>query len=1101
MGRKRKIIFSFLLFLVVILASLSAFIYYYYSHPSKVKPLLEKTISQSMGVKCKIDHLSYSFHPLKLRAKGIVVTPLTQRASFRLKIPLLSMHVKLEGPFGRKVLVIDSFELNSFSLHISKMPKLSGIKRPKKQLPGRLLSKLFALVFFRGVRFGTGEANGGEISAHFEDKDVQFNNIRAGLSSDHFLKITCGARAKWSPQHRTLLVPSILITADNASDFLAKELKGTLYVRGASIEAREGRVKEAGIECAFTYLHRSRVINFQSLKVRLEGVHAKRLLAAGTPELSVYLESMGSLYFESRKIRVSSFRLNMANFLKSSGTMEFDFGKKQNLRLTALQAQIRLGKVISMLPRISTWVSRGFSFGGSAKITGNLEGVKSSDRWEWIYNLNGFLEQNPLSYTASQTRVSGAVGGNLALTGKSPDLSLSAKVRADQVDLAWKSMGLRHSRLRLSFVGKYPLFTIKALELQIPEAHFSAGKKDVVAKNIRAYLERGILNLKKGTLSLPALSISSSLLQNLLVSVDTNKTRTRLTLKGQNVRLLDSARILHLLPIGWSFNAGDDLELVATLERAGDWKVISKLDFKALDFESQDGSTIAEGLSVGVGVSLRGNFGSSLFSASVKVNATRGEALYDRFYANLSDNPFFAALDGKGDISQNSFRFWKIDAGLKNMLRVAASGVIQASAENRRIQLAVKVPATRLEPVFRAFVKEPFQEETPFLATLNLKGDISARFEIELGQHDLSVRGNLFWQEGSVDAAGGKISLKGINLDLPLWYERSSAVCRSTAKTRRVKRPEPVKGLKREQRKMQGCLDIKSLRLPYLPEQSMRLPLSASKNMIRVISPLVVKVPGGKLEIGYIILKNLSPFAPCILTSVSFSKVDLGPLLSKKWSRPVKCYASGRLDPVKIRQNSIESKGEIRANLFGGEVRAYGFGITGSLVSAPVFHLNAEWNNIQLGQVTEGTSFGKIQGIMNGYVKDLEIAFGQPQKFDLLLETAKKKGIPQKISVRAIDNIAQIGGGHSPFVGLAGIMTSFFKELPYEKIGVHATLHNDIFKINGTIKENGREYIVKRGGFSGVNVINQNPDNLISFKDMVERIKRVTAPKGGPIVK
>ncbi|MBW1921321.1 MAG: hypothetical protein JRI81_14025 [Deltaproteobacteria bacterium] len=117
------------------------------------------------------------------------------------------------------------------------------------------------------------------------------------------------------------------------------------------------------------------------------------------------------------------------------------------------------------------------------------------------------------------------------------------------------------------------------------------------------------------------------------------------------------------------------------------------------------------------------------------------------------------------------------------------------------------------------------------------------------------------------------------------------------------------------------------------------------------------------------------------------------------------------------------------------------------------------------------------------------------------METAKKKGIPQKISVRAIDNIAQIGGGHSPFVGLAGIMTSFFKELPYEKIGVHATLHNDIFKINGTIKENGREYIVKRGGFSGVNVINQNPDNLISFKDMVERIKRVTAPKGGPIVK
>jgi len=43
--------------------------------------------------------------------------------------------------------------------------------------------------------------------------------------------------------------------------------------------------------------------------------------------------------------------------------------------------------------------------------------------------------------------------------------------------------------------------------------------------------------------------------------------------------------------------------------------------------------------------------------------------------------------------------------------------------------------------------------------------------------------------------------------------------------------------------------------------------------------------------------------------------------------------------------------------------------------------------------------------------------------------------------------------------------------------------------------------LVERGRFSGVNIVNQNPDNRIRFKDMVKRIKRVTAKGGGPVIK
>jgi hypothetical protein len=112
----------------------------------------------------------------------------------------------------------------------------------------------------------------------------------------------------------------------------------------------------------------------------------------------------------------------------------------------------------------------------------------------------------------------------------------------------------------------------------------------------------------------------------------------------------------------------------------------------------------------------------------------------------------------------------------------------------------------------------------------------------------------------------------------------------------------------------------------------------------------------------------------------------------------------------------------------------------------------------------------------------------------------KNGGTNQEISVRAIDNIARLGGAQSPFIGFAKMFAYLFKTFPYREIGVRATLKNDIFRLNGTIHEGGKEYLVRRGGLQGVDVINQSPDNRISFKDMVKRIKRIADSSGGPVI-
>ena len=234
-------------------------------------------------------------------------------------------------------------------------------------------------------------------------------------------------------------------------------------------------------------------------------------------------------------------------------------------------------------------------------------------------------------------------------------------------------------------------------------------------------------------------------------------------------------------------------------------------------------------------------------------------------------------------------------------------------------------------------------------------------------------------------------------------------------------------------------------------------------------------------------------------TRLSVDGIKLQDLLSGITTISAESILTGTLDPVRYENHTVTSQGEITANVFGGKIIVSGLGASGILTAAPVFKLNATWDDLLLTEMTTDTAFGKIEGVLKGHITDVEIANGQPQKFGLLMETVPKKGIPQTISIEAIDNIAQIGGGQSPFMGLAGAFASVFKKFSYEKIGIRARLENDMFTINGTIREDGTEYLVKRRSFSGVNIVNQNADNRISFKDMVKRINRI-GNKGGPVI-
>jgi hypothetical protein len=628
--------------------------------------------------------------------------------------------------------------------------------------------------------------------------------------------------------------------------------------------------------------------------------------------------------------------------------------------------------------------------------------------------------------------------------------------------------------------GNYPVIEIKDAAVQISRAKINTGARDILIGDIRVHIPDGRMDTEKKSVILPEVRFDAVGLKNFLLGIRLQENNLNLTVQGKETSLFHAAAAFHLIPPDWNIKVHDFIQINVTGPRTGPWQVKAKLSFDDLVFQNKEGSIIGEKISLSTGIEGVVDLKRSRMTFTADLEARAGEALYDRYYLNLKTNPIVTSCNGTCDLQKRLIELSRLRFDLTGILPLEIQGFFKQGPSKADADFTVILPKAPLKPIVHHFLQEPYKTEKPFLATLETEGTVFAEFRINGFQDAWQVKGRLGWLGGNFSLPEKGIALKGILVDMPVWYQTGAA-------------KSPVKTLS-------GKLEVESITVPLLPEQPLNISLVTGPNRISVESPTVIRVPGGDLRLGSVQVEKL--FGPDLVihTRLECDEIKLQPLLSKIWMHPLVGTITGTLNPIRYENHAVTSQGELKAEVFEGKIILSDLGASGVFTSAPVFKLNVKWEDLLLSEMTTNTAFGTIEGVLKGQLRDFEMAYGQPQRFNLLLETVQKKGISQKISVKAVENIAQIGGGQSPFMGLAGAFAAFFKKFPYEKIGIRASLENDVFTVNGTIREGGTEYLVKRGSFSGVNVVNQNPDNRIRFKDMVKRIKRISS-KEGPVVK
>jgi hypothetical protein len=1096
MAAKRKILLIVLIAGALLSATLLSVPLFYYYQPSKTKSLLEQSISIITGAVCTIRELSYSVSPLEVRAKGISV--LDHIHGFDLEIPEFLASMSLKGPFGRKTLTFTSFTLQDFSF--TARPEM-GIGQSEESegnpsLLARLLKALASAFLFKDVKFQAMHVSDGYISLDLDGPRATFTDVTASVTPDHLLEIVCSGKVEIPSEEIVAVGRQVRLSSDQVLSLVQPEIEGSLTIQGVSFSNPLIVADDVFIRSGIVYSHEKKTLSFQPLEIRCNGLHTtKHAQGVEVPSKAV-LSAEASLDLTKHRVEARRFHFTLQDMLECDGTAEFDYEDHRNVKIKDMDGHGQFKNLLSLMPDSMKKPLGPLKLAGPIRWKGGLGAYEREESWRWSCDVQVQLDQNEFSYVSSGISSQGVVSGEFREKGEFPEVESSLNLNAEPLSFQSEWTDFKSGRLELSLKGRRGLLEILGFSLNIPEQTGLIGGKEVSIKNVGVKVETGSVDVEKRTLFVPDMEIKSSSSKKLSISLRRDERELAVSIKGNDMHLAESAQALNLIPAGWKWASRDSLDAGLSLKKNGEWKASSRISLEGANFENSDSTIAGARISLNLVADLSGNLNSPLYLIGASLKARDGEILLHRLYLDLNKSGFSFAMDGTYDQRQKSLSLSSAEFGLKDLFSVEARGTLLQVPEHPVADLSVSIPETPLKPVFQQFLQETFRQDYPLLSDLDVKGNFSADLELQGQVRDPMVRGRLRWDDGGVRSLDDTFSFEGISLDLPLWYE---AGARKGPRKRKMSQ-----GLKPKDEKIKGGLTIDSAKLPLFPGQALSLEMEATPDQWTIPSPTLLKVPGGEVELGSLVVKNPYSASPSMRTSLSFKNLELNGILSRIWRRRVDGIARGRLNPVEFRGDRIATNGEIKAGIFGGMVAVSDPGVDHLFSPSPILHLDAKWNDLSLFELTKGTPFGEVQGVLQGHLKGLEIAGGEggePQKFDLLLETVPRDSVPQRISVKAVDNIAQIGGGQNAFRGIAGIVTSFFKDFPYEKIGVHATLENDMFRINGTIKEGGIEYLVKRGSFSGVNVVNENPDNKISFKDMVKRIKRVTASGGEVVVK
>ncbi|MFA5073840.1 MAG: hypothetical protein WC539_08100 [Nitrospirota bacterium] len=447
-----------------------------------------------------------------------------------------------------------------------------------------------------------------------------------------------------------------------------------------------------------------------------------------------------------------------------------------------------------------------------------------------------------------------------------------------------------------------------------------------------------------------------------------------------------------------------------------------------------------------------------------------GELLWKDYYNNFKGQKTSIKADGMLSLSGDA------SFSLHANLDIFQTGDYSFMMKGNKNDWSLKAVAAKVshKNIIEKIFKEYLSNTSSGLKGFSATGYSSLNTIIWRKNGTTYVTGQYTMTDTAIHAPDMQFSIGSISAILPLDFVHPSSA-----------RQDSTAGLL-------GNIRFQNIQRKRLAIDTVRIPVMIAQNRLAVPEPVIIPFFLGKIHIYNIVADDLLSPDMQLKFGLTIENINLGRMTKKFLDVELPGAVNADFGMMKYQQNRLLSEGTAKINVFDGEIIAKNF--FAEDITKPSRKIGGDifFQNINLEKMTRKIPVGSMSGIIQGSLQAFVMEYGQPASFVLEIESVKKSGIEQEISADAIENISVLGTGAGSVLSRG--VTKYFKNFPYSKIGIRCVLRNDQFRINGTLMEDGTEYLIRRGFFRGVDVVNQNPENAISFRDMVERLNRMSKP-------
>ncbi len=537
---------------------------------------------------------------------------------------------------------------------------------------------------------------------------------------------------------------------------------------------------------------------------------------------------------------------------------------------------------------------------------------------------------------------------------------------------------------------------------------------------------------------------------------------------------------------GWAIKGKARSKLTMGTVDTGDGSIAGNLEIDLVNagFSSPDSLYIGEGISATARVQFRDDIKRGLLYDG-QLTAHDFGLLLAGFFINFEKKRISVRasgnLAGDGDVKNLA-----CEVSIPSILSARVSGGVDFGPAGTSGDLSYRVKADDMGSAFDILFRNYFKNRIDWLYGGTVVGSLDSRGRIRGNLSAPRVSGSLSVTGSTLDFPGIDTKIEGLSASMPFSFDLSGGP---------KNKPTPRFtagdfGRIAFSRAVVGGVEIGEVTVsPAL-----------TGNALAFREDVTLSASGGTVTIGGFTAGDLFDENRTINLSLHVEGVDLAGVFPKEKAVNLKGELSGDLSEVRIAEKKLFTSGLLTAKIFKGEVSI------GKIWGQDIFDAgrrvgcDVTFTDIDLGALTQTIDVGSVTGIAQGRISDLVFSYGGPERFDFDVWTVDRRGVEKRVSVDFVDKLTILGSGSILFSGLLrGGLKQFIHDYNYSKIGIHLELKNDYFTLRGTIHEGDTEYFIKRSGLTGINVVNQNPNNRIRFDDMMLRLERINVKDTGDI--